>query len=138
MDVLQIVLVAVLVLAGALCGVAVWALRDLVVTSRSLRLTSEQVRSRLVPLLDKADVTVDAVNVELLRLDGIITQFEDTSSRVSHASATITDIVNAPAGLVSEAALRMRQAWKDRKRTQSAGGSSEPHHNRDEEGDQIS
>ncbi len=125
MDTVQILLAVVLVAAVALIGVAIWALRDAVATSRSVRRTSEEVRDRLVPLLDKADVTVDAVNVELLRIDGIITQFEDTSSRVSHASSTISDIVNAPVGLVSEAAQRVRQAWKDRKRGQQREDSDE-------------
>jgi hypothetical protein len=122
LDFVQIVLVVVLISAGILCGVAVWALRDFVATSRSVRLTSEDLRTRLVPLIDKADVTVDALNAELLRVDGIITQFEDTSSRVNHASSAISDIVNAPAEIVSEAASRMRRAWKDRKQTQDASG----------------
>lgn len=125
MDTVQILLAVVLVAAVALIGVAVWALRDAVATSRSVRRTSEEVRDRLVPLLDKADVTVDAVNVELLRIDGIITQFEDTSSRVSHASSTISDIVNAPVGLVSEAASRVRNAWKGRGRSQPRDESNE-------------
>lgn len=125
MDAVQILLTVVLVAAAALIGVAIWALRDAVATSRSVRETSEEVRDRLIPLLDKVDVTVDAVNVELLRIDGIITQFENTSSRVSHASSTINDIVNAPVGLVSEAALRVRQAWKDRRRNQPRDDSVE-------------
>ncbi len=119
MDVVEILLSVVLVCAGVVCGVAVWALRDLVATSHSLRLTSDELRARLVPLADKADVTVDALNAELLRIDGIITQFEDTSSRVSHASATISDIVNAPGEIVSEAASRVRKAWNYRKHSAS-------------------
>jgi hypothetical protein len=115
LDVVQILLSVVLVCAAVLCGVAVWALRDIVATSRSLRSTSDELRERIVPLAEKADVTVDALNAELLRVDGIITQFEDTSSRVSHASATISDIVNAPGEIVSEAASRVRRAWIDRR-----------------------
>lgn len=102
--------------AISLCGVAIWALIDFVQTSRSLRATSDETRERLVPLLDKADVTVDAVNAELLRVDSIITRFEDTSEKVTSASNTITDIVNAPAEIVNEAASRFRQAWKGRHR----------------------
>jgi ABC-type transporter Mla subunit MlaD len=120
LDVTQVILAVGLAVVGVTCVAAIWALRDFVATSRSLRAASDDIRERVVPLLEKADITVDAANMELLRIDAIITRFEDTSSRVSSASATITDIVNAPADLVTEAATRVRRAWKDRKRTHSA------------------
>jgi len=119
LDPLQVISAVALLIVGATCGVVAWALRDFVATSRSVRLTSEELRTRVVPMLEKADITVDAVNVELLRIDAIITRFEDTTSRVSNASATISDIVNAPADIVTEAATRVRRAWKDRKRVHS-------------------
>jgi polyphosphate kinase len=37
----------------------------------------EDVRERAVPLLEKVVVTVDAVNAESLRIEGIVSRFED-------------------------------------------------------------
>ncbi len=122
----NIMIVIVLVLAAALIGVAIWALREMVLTARSVRELSDDTRVRLVPLLDKTDVTVDAVNAELLRIDGIITRFEDASERVSSASGTISGIVSAPGDIVGEVADRMRRAWKVRRETSRAHSSEAP------------
>ncbi len=116
MDVAQVMLVVLLAAACVVCGVVVWALREAVLTLRSVRSLSEDSRERLIPLLDKADVTVDAINMELLRIDALISRFEEASDKVTSASGTIHDIVAAPAGIVNDMALRVRQAWKDRAR----------------------
>lgn len=113
----SVMLVALLAAACVVCGFAVWALREAVSTLRAVRELTDETRERLGPLLDKADVTIDAVNVELLRIDTIIGRFEDASEKVSTASGTISGIVHAPAGIVNDVALRVRKAWKDRGRT---------------------
>jgi ABC-type transporter Mla subunit MlaD len=119
-DITSIMLVLALASASALCGVAIWALREVVETARSVRLLSEDTRERLVPLLDKTDVTVDAVNAELWRIDGVITRFEEASERVGKASNAINDIVNAPADIVTDVADKVRRAWRDRRVTKPA------------------
>jgi ABC-type transporter Mla subunit MlaD len=119
----SILAIVALIAATTLCGVGVWAAIEIARTAREVRGSVGQTTERMVPLLDKADVTVDAVNAELLRVDAIITQFEDAGAKVSHASGTISEIVNAPAEIVSEVADRVRKAWKDRKRAaESAAG----------------
>ncbi len=112
----NVLLLVLLAAATAACLAAVWALREAVFTARSMRLLSDDLRERLVPLLDKADVTVDAANAELLRIDGAITRFEDAANRVGEASNTLSEIVQAPAEIVSGVADRVRHAWKHRKR----------------------
>lgn len=107
--------VVALLAASAACVALVWLSRETVETMRSLRQLSDETRERLVPLLDKADVTVDAVNAELWRIDGAITRFEEASVRVSVASGTLTEIVQAPAEIVTGVAGRVRRAWKDRR-----------------------
>jgi len=82
-----------------------------------MRALSDDVRTRLVPILEKADVTIDATNAELLRIDGAITKFEEASVRVSAASGTLSDIVQAPGEIVNGVADRVRRAWKDRRRS---------------------
>lgn len=107
----------VLVLSGVAAGTGIWAFVELAKSMRSVRRSSDDIRERIVPLLEKADVTVDAVNAELLRIDGIVTRFEEAGERVSSASGTIHDIVNAPTEIVSGVATRVRNAWKGRRHT---------------------
>lgn len=116
MEPVSVLVVIALISATTVCCVAAWAAVEVARTAREARSSIHETNSRLIPLLDKADVTVDAVNAELLRIDAIITQFEDAGAKVSHASGTLSEIVNAPAEIVSEVADRVRRAWKDRKR----------------------
>jgi uncharacterized protein Yka (UPF0111/DUF47 family) len=108
-------LALLLVLASALCGVAIWALVESVKTARSARRLADDLDSRLVPLLDKADITVDAMNAELLRIDQIVTRVEEVTDRVSDTSRVVQEVANAPAEMVNELADRVRRAWKTRK-----------------------
>jgi len=107
-----------LVLAALLCvagGVAAW---ELIRTARSWRETSESVRSladetssRLVPLAEKADVTVDALNAELLRVDLIVTRFEEVADRAA-------SIAHAP----SELGERLRHVFATASSKRKAAG----------------
>ena len=108
-------LAVLLVVASALCGVAIWALTESVKTARSLKQLADNLDVRLVPLLDKADVTVDAMNAELLRIDQIVTRVDEVTERVSDTSRTVQEVANAPAEIVNDLALRVRRAWKTRK-----------------------
>lgn len=111
-----------LVAASALCGVGIWALIESVKTARSVRQLSDDMDARLVPLLDKADVTVDAMNAELLRVDQILTQFEEVSDRVSSTTRTVQEVANAPSEIYNDLADRVRRAWKGRKQHTQAEG----------------
>lgn len=97
MDVAGTLGIALTVATIVLVGVAIWAVRALILALADLRVTLEDVRSRLVPLLDKADVTLDAVNAEILRLDAIVTQAEGVGDAVSSASEFIRSPVNSAA-----------------------------------------
>lgn len=91
---LDIALTAITI-ALAIAGLyAVWVL---VRSLNRLLATVEEVRGKLVPLLDKADVTLDAVNAELLRIDVIVSQAEDVGDAVSTASGFIRSPVNSAA-----------------------------------------
>jgi 6-phosphogluconate dehydrogenase len=96
------IITIVLVLAG------IYAVRVLIVAVKSLLVAVEEVRSRLVPLLDKADVTVDAVNAELLRLDAIVTQAEEVGDAVSTAS----DFIRSPVSRTAEGLARLARSFR--------------------------
>ncbi|MHB1016443.1 MAG: hypothetical protein ACYC2X_00940 [Coriobacteriia bacterium] len=85
------------VVAIVLCGVALYAIVVVVKAIREIRVAVEDIRVRLVPLLDKADITIDAANAELLRLDAIVTQAEGVGEAVSSASDFIRSPVNTAA-----------------------------------------
>lgn len=92
----------VLVLAG------IYAVRVLVVAVRNLLAAVEEIRGRLVPLIDKADVTVDALNAELLRVDAIVTQAEEVGDVVSTAS----DFIRSPVSRTAEGLARLARSFR--------------------------
>ena len=120
--IINVLLGILLVVATAMCGVAIWALVEGVKTARSMRTLSEDLDVRVVPLLEKADVTIDALNVELLRIDALVTSAEEITDRVQSTSRTVQDVANAPAEIVTDIADRVRRAWKHRQAEHASGG----------------
>lgn len=109
MSVLQVV---ALVAATALCAVGIFGVIEAVATLRSVRRLSDDVHTRLVPLIDKTNITVDAFNAELLRIDGIVTQIEEVSDRVSSTTNAVQDAVHGPMEAVSNMGARLRSVLK--------------------------
>ena len=112
MNTVNILLGVLLAAATALCCVAIWAATEGVKTARSVRRLSDDLDVRVVPLLDKADVTVDALNAELLRIDGIVSRVEEITDRVESTSRTVQGVAAAPGEIVTDIADRVRRAWK--------------------------
>jgi hypothetical protein len=77
--------------------VAIYGIVVVIRAVRDVQAAVEDVRVRLIPLLEKADVTIDAANVELLRLDAIVSQAEGVTDAVSTASEFIRSPVNTAA-----------------------------------------
>jgi hypothetical protein len=97
-------IVAIVLAVAAIYGVFV-----LVRAVKDLQMAAEDVRSRLVPLLEKADVTIDALNAELLRLDAIVSQAEGVGEAVSTASEFIRSPVNTAAQGIARLARSFRR-----------------------------
>jgi uncharacterized protein YoxC len=109
-----ILLSLLLVLACAFAGVGIWASLEIGRASRSLRTLSDDLDERAMPLLEKADITVDALNAELLRVDTIVSRIEDITDRVESTSRTVQEVASAPGEIVNDIADRVRRAWKRR------------------------
>ena len=124
MNTVNILLGVLLGAATALCCVAIWALTESVKTARSVRRLSDDLDVRLVPLLDKADVTIDALNAELLRIDGIVSRVEEITDRVESTSRTVQGVAAAPGEIVTDIADRVRRAWK-RRQSENAAAQAE-------------
>lgn len=109
LDAQSVVVIVLAVAATALCVVGVVVLLDALKTSRSLRVLADDLDVRLVPLIEKADVTLDAINAEMLRVDGIVTRFEEVSDTVSSASSVVREAANAPSIAVNAIGTGLRR-----------------------------
>lgn len=97
-----------LIIIGILVGLAaLYAIRVLVLATGTILADLEEVRGKLVPLLEKADVTVDAVNAELLRIDAIVSQAEEVGDAVSTAS----DFIRSPVSSAAQGIARIARAF---------------------------
>ena len=126
MNVATVLLSVLIVVATALCAVAIWALVEGVKTARSVRVLSDDLDARIVPLIEKLDVSVDAFNAELLRVDAIVTRFEEIGDRVDSTSRTVQEVANAPVEMVTDIADRVRRAWRSRKSARHDAGGYDP------------
>lgn len=95
----------ILLVLGA--GYGVWVV---VTSANRLVAAVEDVRVRLVPLLEKADITVDAVNAELLRIDAIVSQAEEVGEAVSSAS----DFIRSPVNTAAQKLAKMARSFRNR------------------------
>ena len=89
------------------------AVLDTTIAEASSMLAS--VRSDVLPLADKAGVTIDALNAELLRVDGIITTIENATKNVQKTSSSVSEFVNAPVEAVTDLAGRVRTAFREKR-----------------------
>lgn len=120
MQVSEGLVIALIVATLVVCGTAVFALVEMVRTLRSVRRLSDDMGRLLPPLVEKTDVAVDALNAELLRVDAIIGDVEDISSRVGQTVTVVRGAVNAPATAVNAASERIRVAWHKAKRSRAS------------------
>jgi uncharacterized protein YoxC len=113
--------IALIVAALIVCGLAVLALVELVKTLRSARSLTDELNRSVPPLIEKADAAVEVLSLELLRVDTIIGEVEELSARVSHTVGVVQETVNMPANAVNAAGERIRGAWHKARRARAAG-----------------
>lgn len=116
MDAKQILDITLASFLVVLAGIGIYATVLLVHTLREARTFMSETRERLTPLLEKADVTVDAINVELLRLDGIVTQVEEVSGTVSSTTRVASELIRSPVNKVAEVGSKLLSAFRKRHR----------------------
>ncbi|MDI6713007.1 MAG: hypothetical protein QMD96_07190 [Anaerosomatales bacterium] len=103
MDAMSIVLGA---LGAIALGAAIYAAVEVVRLARRTERVVAHLEQTLPPLLEKIDVAVDAVNVELLRIDGIVSDVESVSDTVSSA----TDVIRTPMEALASLGGRIARA----------------------------
>jgi hypothetical protein len=102
-------LIALYVVLIVLCGTGIWALVRIVRAADATRRLAEDLDGRLIPLIEKASMTVDSLNVELERVDGIVAQLEEVSDTVSSTTRAAQGVMNAPVAAIVGLSERARR-----------------------------
>jgi hypothetical protein len=105
-EVLRIVLTLVLIV---LAGFGIYGIVVLVATLRSWRRLADDVDTRLPVLLEDADVAVQAVSLELMRLDDIMLGVQTVSDTAAETTRAAQEAVHVPMAKVAEYAERARR-----------------------------
>ena len=105
-SVLRIVLYLALIVLAAF---AVWGVREIVSTARSARRLADELHATLPGLIERADLTLTAVNSELVRVNGVVTQIEEVSDRVSSTTRAAQEMAEAPMAAVNGLAQGARR-----------------------------
>ena len=99
---------------AVLCGVALLALSyTIIALSRVLDRTRhliDGVAEKTVPLIGDVNTTINLVNQELARVDGILGRAEQVSSSVGNLVEVVADTVRSPLVKVSAFAWGLRKA----------------------------
>ncbi|MBI5231130.1 MAG: hypothetical protein HY876_03075 [Coriobacteriales bacterium] len=114
MEVNDVLVLVLIVAALGLTGVAAWASVEVARTARSVRQITDQLDGKFPPLIDKADASLDLLNAEMMRIDGIVSQVEEVSDRMNTTSETVNDVVRAPLAFIVGFADRVRRAREQR------------------------
>lgn len=95
-----------------LVGVLTYGVVELVRTMRSARTVLGDLHERLPVLLEDADVSANALTLELMRVDGIMDDVEQVSDTVGSATRAAEEAVQVPLQKAAEYAERVRRALK--------------------------
>lgn len=117
-------------LYAAVAVVIIWLIIELVLTIRKTRKVVDEVQKtvnvavqdvdeiknelmpaikKVDPLMDRVSLSVDAVNLELLRVDEIMTDVKTMSSAAAGATKSINTVASAPVDFVSGVADKVRR-----------------------------
>lgn len=112
--------------------VVIWLVVELVITIRKSRQTIEEVQKSLDsavkgmnditnelmpalkkvdPLLDRVSLSVDALNMEILRVDDIVTDVKTMTEVAAKATQSIDTVTSAPVEFVSSVADKVRRRF---------------------------
>ena len=71
---------------------------------------------RVEPLVDRAELTMDTLNLELLRVDSILEDVEQVTDVAGKTADTVNAITNAPTNAVASLAEKLRGALGSRRK----------------------
>ena len=121
--------------------VLIWLILEFVATLRKLRSTVktlvkdieptlehvdtltaqlEPVLAKADPLVDRLSLTVDAANLEIMRLDGILEDVNDITGSLTTAGESIDKVTKTPVRLVSTTVDQVRSVFKSPKASEES------------------
>lgn len=106
--VLDIVLSVVLI---ALAGVGIYGVFALVSTLRSARALLDDLDARIPSLIEDANTTVQALNLELMRIDDIVGRLQEVTDTVGETTHAAREAVHVPLAKVAEYVERVRRMF---------------------------
>jgi uncharacterized protein YoxC len=101
MDVSSVLLIALYVALIAFALFAIWCVREVVATARSVRRLSDELNDTLPPLIERAGATLSSIDSEMARVNGVVSQIEEVSDRVTSTTRAAQGMVEAPLAAVS-------------------------------------
>lgn len=128
-------------LYGAVGVVLIWLIIEVAITMRSTRKTFSDMKKqvdkvvvdideittdikpvikKVDPLMDRASVTLDAINLEVMRLDGILGDVSAITEKGAKAANSIDDITSAPMELVSSVADKVKRRFGPKKASKAS------------------
>lgn len=119
MDIINMILPIVYIVVGA---ALVWFIVELVLTIRRTRSMVDDVQKQIEPTLDnvqqltedakplveRVSLTVDAANLEIMRVDEILQDVNQITGTVTRAVDTVDNVANAPMDLVNSLTRKVR------------------------------
>lgn len=129
-QIMNILLPGVFVLVGV---ALIWFVVELAKTVKSTRQTVDELQKQITPtlehveqitndlqpavakidpLIERVSLTVDAANLELMRVDQILEDVNDVTDTASNAASAIDSVTSAPAELVTAVSDKVRGLLK--------------------------
>jgi uncharacterized protein YoxC len=81
---------------GLMAIISAWLLVQLVRTMNIMNQFLDDIRVETVPLISKLQTTMDHVNTELERVDGVLTAVESMSQKANSATKVVQEVVTSP------------------------------------------
>jgi hypothetical protein len=105
-QILDMVLTVVLI---ALAGVGIYGVFALVATLRSARTLFDDLDGSVPELVRDASLTVQTVNLELMRVDDILNQLQEVSDSVGETTHAAREAMHIPLAKLAEYGERLRR-----------------------------
>ena len=116
MDVNEIINLALPIVYVIVGAVLVWFVIELVMTVRKTRKTVDDLQKQVQPTL----ASVEAANLEIMRVDQILEDVNEITGTVSSAVEAVDTVTNAPLELVSNVSTKVRNAFKPRRASEES------------------
>lgn len=121
-DTVITVLLGLLIAAGVLAIVylalvlrkVITVLSSVDETLRESSTTISALRESVVPVIAEAEGAVKAVNLEMERIDGIVTNLSEISDKITTTADKVNTIVNKPLDAANSIGVRFRKIRRER------------------------